>query len=440
MLQEAQPRRARRFDFDIEQRGSSVGREVVAGVTTFVTMAYVLFVNPSILGAAGIPREAVAVATAVASCVATLAMGLYANYPFALAPGMGLNGALAFGIVAGMGVPWQTAMGVVFVEGAIVTILVLTNVREAVMDAIPFEMKQAIGAGIGLFIAFIGLMQSGIVVKSESTLVTFGSFRDPGVLLTFGGLFATAALLALRVRGAILLGVLLTALAGIPMRITRLPDRVFALPHPGSLATFFQLDVAGALQVGLLSTVFAFLITDFFDTMGTVVAVAGEGGLLSGGRLPRIRRVLLVDSLAAVLGGLVGSSSVTTYVESAAGVAEGGRTGLASVVTAGLFALAIFIAPVLVVVPAQATAPALIVVGFLMLGTVVREIRFDRYDEAFPAFVTLLTVPLTYSIARGIGYGFLTYCVVKILTGRARQVHPAMWVAAVLFVVSFVWA
>ncbi|WP_324715450.1 NCS2 family permease [Carboxydochorda subterranea] len=427
--------------FRLRERSTTAGAEAVAGVTTFMTMAYILFVNPSILGAAGMPAEAVAVATAVAAGLTTLAMGLYTNYPFALAPGMGLNAALAYGLVLGQHVPWQTAMGVIFVEGALVTLLVLTNVREAVMDAIPLALKRAIGAGIGLFIAFIGLTQSGIVVRSEATLVTFGSFTDPKVLLTFGGLLVTATLLSLRVRGAILIGILLTALAGVPLGITQWPQQWVRLPHAGSFSTFFQLDVAGALQLGLLSAIFAFMMTDFFDTMGTVVAVAGEGGLLDReGRLPGIRRVLLVDSLAAVTGGLAGASSVTTYVESAAGVAEGGRTGLSSVVTAVLFFLAIFFAPVLVVVPPQATAAALVVVGFLMLGTVVREIHFERYDEAFPAFITLLTIPLTYSIARGIGYGFITYVVIKLLTGRPREVHPALWAVAALFVLSFVWA
>ncbi|MEW6045805.1 MAG: NCS2 family permease [Bacillota bacterium] len=426
--------------FRVRERGSTVSTEVLAGLTTFMTMAYILFVNPSILGAAGMPGEAVAVATALAAGIATLAMGLYANYPFALASGMGLNAAVAFGLVLGLQVPWQTAMGVVFVEGAIVTAFVLTNVREGVMNAIPLELKRAIGAGIGLFIAFIGLSQSGLVVASQATLVTFGSFTDSRVLLTFGGILVTAALLALRVRGAILGGIVLTALAGIPLGITRLPERLIAVPGAGSFGTIFQLDVAGALQLGLLSSIFAFLMTDFFDTMGTVVAVAGEAGMLDReGRLGGIKRVLLVDSLAAVLGGLFGASSVTTYVESASGVGEGGRTGLTSVVTALLFFAAVFFAPVLVVVPPQATAAALIVVGFLMLSTVVKEIRFDNYTEAFPAFVTLLTIPLTFSIARGIGYGFITYVGVKLLTRRARDVHWLMWIISGLFVLSFLW-
>lgn len=426
--------------FKVRERGSTVATEIVAGLTTFMTMAYILFVNPSILGAAGMPQEAVAVATALAAGITTLAMGLFANYPFALASGMGLNAALAFGLVLGQGVSWQTAMGVIFVEGAIVTLFVLSNVREAVMNAIPIELKRAIGAGIGLFIAFIGLSQSGVVVASEATLVTFGHFADPKVLLTFGGILVTAALLSLRVRGAILGGIILTALAGIPLGITRLPERFVALPGPGSFDTLFRLDIAGALQVGLLSSIFAFLMTDFFDTMGTVVAVAGEAGLLDReGRLPGVKRVLLVDSLAAVVGGLFGASSVTTYVESAAGVGEGGRTGLTSVVVALLFFASVLFTPLLVIVPPQATAAALIVVGFLMLSTVVKEIRFDNYTEAFPAFVTLLTIPLTFSIARGIGYGFVTYVAVKLLTGRARDVHWLMWVISGLFVLSFLW-
>ena len=426
--------------FHVRERGSTLTTEVLAGLTTFMTMAYILFVNPSILADAGMPAEGVAVATALAAALTTLLMGLYANYPFALASGMGLNAAVTYGLVAGLGVSWQVAMGVIFVEGLIVALLVLTNAREAVMNSIPMELKQAIGAGIGLFLAFIGLVNSGVVVDSPATLVTFGSFRRPEVVLTFGGILVTAALLALRVRGAILLGIVLTTLAGFPLGVTHLPDRWVAWPSGDAFATFFQLDLAGALQLSLLGTIFAFLMTDFFDTMGTVVAVGSEAGLLDQqGRLPRVKNVLLVDSLGAVLGGLFGASSVTTYIESAAGVGEGGRTGLASVVTAACFLLAVLFAPVMVIVPPQATAAALVVVGFLMLSTLVREIRFDRYAEAFPAFVTLLTIPLTYSIARGIGYGFVAYCGIQLLTGRARQVHPAMWFITALFILSFLW-
>ncbi|MBE3576643.1 MAG: NCS2 family permease [Limnochordales bacterium] len=422
--------------FRISERGSTIGREVVAGVTTFMTMAYILFVNPDILSSAGVPVEGAAVATALAAALTTLAMGLYANYPFALASGMGLNAALAFGLVLGQGVSWQTAMGVVVVEGLIVTLLVLTNVREAVMDAIPLTLKQAIGAGIGLFIAFIGLQNAGLVVNSDATLVTFGSITDKGPLLAIIGLLLTAVLMSRRVPGAILLGILITTVIGVPLGLTKAPSAWIRWPTAESFSTFFQADIRGVLNLAMLSSVFAFLMTDFFDTMGTVVAVGTEGGLMKDGKLPGLKRVLLVDSLAAALGGLLGASSVTTYVESASGVGQGGRTGLTSVVTGLLFLVAVLFAPLMGIVPSQATAPALILVGFLMLATI-KDIPFHDFPESFPAFITLLSIPLTYSIARGIGYGFVTYVVVKLLSGRSREIHPLMWAVAVLFLISF---
>ncbi|MDI3317865.1 MAG: NCS2 family permease [Bacillota bacterium] len=424
--------------FRVRERGSSLSTEVTAGLTTFMTMAYILFVNPAILGDAGVPKAGAAVATALAAGIMTIAMGLVANAPFALASGMGLNAALTYGLVAGQHVSWQTAMGVVFVEGAIVTLLVLTNVREAVMNAIPLHLKKAIGVGIGLFIALIGLVNSKLVVASPATVVTFGSVTDKGVILTVIGLLLTAALVALRIRGAILLGIIGTTLIGIPMGITHVTTRLFEVPGAASFATFGQLDIAGALRLGMLAAVFAFMMTDFFDTMGTVVAVGGEAGLLDKeGRLPNLRNILLVDSLAAMVGGLFGASSVTTYVESSAGVAEGGRTGLTSLVTGLLFLVSVFFAPLFLMVPSQATAPALIVVGFLMMSAV-RDIPFDDFADAFPAFVTLLTIPVTYSISRGIGYGLISYCVIKLATGRAREVHWALWIVAALFALSFV--
>ncbi|MDI3297886.1 MAG: NCS2 family permease [Bacillota bacterium] len=424
--------------FHLRERGTTVPVEVTAGLTTFMTMAYILFVNPAILGDAGVPKAGAAVATALAAGIMTIAMGLAANAPFALASGMGLNAALAYGLVTGQHVSWQTAMGVVFVEGAIVTLLVLTNVREAVMDAIPIHLKKAIGVGIGLFIALIGLVNSKLVVASPATVVTFGSVTDKGVVLTVIGLLLTAVLAALRVRGAILLGIIGTTLIGIPMGITHVTAHLFEVPNAASFATIGRLDVAGALRLGMLAAVFAFMMTDFFDTMGTVVAVGGEAGLLDKqGRLPNLRNILLVDSLAAVLGGFFGASSVTTYVESSAGVAEGGRTGLTSVVTGLLFLVAVFFAPVFLMVPSQATAPALIVVGFLMMSAI-KDIPFDDFASAFPAFVTLLTIPVTYSISRGIGYGLISYCIIKLATGRAREVHWALWIVAALFAASFV--
>lgn len=427
--------------FDLRGRGSDVRTEVLAGLVTFLTMAYIIAVNPGILGAAGLPREATVAATCLAAAVPTLLMGLWANYPIALAPGMGLNAFLTFSLVQGQGIPWQTAMGVVFVEGILIALLVLVGAREAVLRAIPAALKIAIGVGIGLFIAFIGFQQAGWVVRSDATLVTSGSFRAAPTLVASTGLLVTLALLARRVPGALLLGVLATtAFAGVATEffganLLTLPATAAAVPD---LSTFGRLDIAGALSLKLAATIFAFLMSDFFDTMGTVVAVGRQAGLPDrDGGLPRLNRVLLVDSLAAAWGGLCSASSVTSYVESAAGVSEGGRTGLSAVIVGLLFLGAMFFAPLIAVIPQEATAPALIVVGFLMLAQV-REIDFGRIDEAFPAFVTLLAIPLTFSIARGIALGFLAYVLLHLLRGRPQEVPPLLWLVAALFALSLI--
>lgn len=433
--------------FRLKENGTDVRTEVVAGFATFMTMAYIIFVNPSILGLAGVPEGPAMTATALAAGLATLAMALFTNYPFALASGMGLNAVLTFSLAKGLNVPWQTAMGVVVVEGVVITLLVMTNIREAVMEAIPLTLKRAIGVGIGLFIATIGLVESKLVVASPATLVTFGSLKDPGIWITAFGVIVTAILMVRRVRGSILLGILASTILAIPLGVTHLPQGIFSLPTAESFSTIFatfttnpatgQPYIASVLTLGMAGMIFAFMVTDFFDTMGTVVAVGGEAGFLDRqGRLPRIKNVLLIDSLAAVLGGALGVSSVTTYVESGAGVSEGGRTGLTSAVVGILFLLSMFLAPVAGIVPAQATAPALIMVGFLMM-TVVKEIDFSDVTEAFPAFLTIIATPLTYNISRGIGYGFISYVLIKLFTGRAKDVHWLLWIVSALFLVSF---
>ncbi|MGE5589616.1 MAG: NCS2 family permease [Bacillota bacterium] len=433
--------------FHLKENGTDVRTEVVAGFATFMTMAYIIFVNPSILAEAGVPQGPAMTATALAAGLATLAMALFTNYPFALASGMGLNAVLTFSLAIGLKVPWQAAMGVVVVEGVVITLLVLTNIREAVMDAIPLTLKRAIGVGIGLFIATIGLVESKLIVANPVTLVTFGSLKDPGIWITAFGLIVTAVLMAKRVRGSILLGILASTVLAVPLGVTHLPQGIFSIPNAASFSTMFatfttnpatgQPYIAGILTLGMAGMIFAFLVTDFFDTMGTVVAVGGEAGFLDKkGRLPRIKNVLFVDSLAAVLGGALGVSSVTTYVESGAGVSEGGRTGLTSAVVAVLFLLSMFLAPIAGIVPAQATAPALIMVGFLMMS-VVREIDFSDVTEAFPAFLTIIATPLTYNISRGIGYGFISYVLIKAITGRAKDVHWLLWIVSALFLVSF---
>ncbi len=424
--------------FKLREKRTTVGREMAAGAVTFMAMAYIIFVNPKILGAAMgedlVP--ALAVATCIGAGLLSILMGLVSNYPFALAPGMGLNAFLAFGVVIGMNVPWPTAMGIVFIEGAIIFVLVLTHVREGVMNAIPIDLKRAIGVGIGLLIALIGLQNARLVVASPATMVAFGPLGRES-LVAIVGLVLTAFLMARKVRGAFLIGILLSTLVAALAGMIHLPARLVAGVRPEHFRTFFALDIAGALRFGLLGTVFAFLITDFFDTMGTVVAVGEQAGFLDrNGRMPRLKHVLLVDSLAALGGGLCGCSSVTTYVESAAGVGEGGRSGLTSVVTGVLFLLATFFTPLVAVVPAYATAPALVLVGYLLIAGV-RSIHWDEVATALPAFLTIIMIPFTFSISKGIGCGFISYVLLKLLTGKVREVHPLMALVAALFAVDF---
>lgn len=425
--------------FRLKQNRTTWGREATAGAVTFMAMAYIIFVNPSVLAAAMgqdlVP--ALAVATCVGAGLLTILMGLASNYPLALAPGMGLNAFLAFGVVLGMKVSWQAAMGIVFIEGAIITLLVLTHVREGVMNAIPLDLKRAIGVGIGLLIALIGLQNARLVVASPATMVAFGRIGAESLVAVFG-LAVTAFLLVKRVKGAFLIGILLATAAAVAAGLVRLPATLVAPVRAAHFRTFFALDIAGALRLGLLGTIFAFLVTDFFDTMGTVVAVGEQAGFMDAeGRVPRLKSVLLVDSLGAVCGGLFGCSSVTSYVESAAGVGEGGRSGLTSVVAGALFLLAAFFTPVVAIVPAYATAPALILVGFLLISGV-RAIRWDEVTTALPAFLTLIMIPFTFSISKGIGMGFIAFVLLKLLAGKWREIHPLMAAVAALFVVDFV--
>lgn len=430
--------------FALRERGTTVEREVIAGLATFMTMAYIIFVNPQVLKAAGMPLEAVAAATCIAAAIPTLLMGIWANYPFALASGMGLNAALAMHATK-PGMDWQTMMGVIVVEGVIISVLVLTRVREQVMMAIPMNLKRAIGVGIGIFIAFLGLQHAGWVQKGpEGVFLTHGAFVAKGTLVAAAGVLLMMLLLAFRVRGAILLGILGTAVIAwgadllfpTSQRLTTLPERWLAVPD---FSTFAQANILGALQPALIGVIFAFLITDFFDTMGTVIGIGGQAGFLDKqGNLPRLNRVLFTDSLAAVWGGLCGASSVTTYIESASGISEGGRTGLVSVVVGVLFLLSLLSAPLVAAVPAVATAPALIVVGYLMMR-VVLEMDFESAEEGIPAFLTLLLIPLTQSISFGIGVGFISHVLVMVLRGRGREVSPWMYVIALLFAISFAW-
>lgn len=430
--------------FRLQENNTDLKTELLAGITTFMTMSYIIFVNPSILKDAGLPFEPTVISTCLVAAVVTISMGIFTNYPFALAAGMGLNAFLVYSVVIGMKVPWQVGMGMIFIEGVVITILVLTNFREAIMNAIPLILKKAIGAGIGLFIVFIGLKDGGFVVQNPDTIVTLGNFKSPGVIVATTGIFITSLLLARKIKGSILYGIIITTAIGLFLKnadgtsISAFPKSVLTDFSRGAFTSIGQVDILGALKWGFAATIFSFLISDFFDTMGTVISIAGKAKFLDDkGNLPRLKNVLLIDSLAAVLGGLFCSSSATTYIESASGVAEGGRTGLTSVVTGLLFLLAIFFTPLVGIVPTQAVAPALIVVGFLMMP-VVLEIDFNSFENGFPAFLTLITIPLTFSISNGIGIGFISYTVIKTLIGKVREIHPLMYFSSIIFIIDFI--
>jgi AGZA family xanthine/uracil permease-like MFS transporter len=445
--------------FKLREAKTTPGTEVLAGLTTFMVMAYIIFVNPAILSFAsvpalreqGVPFVPTMAATCLVAAVMTAAMGLATNYPLALASGMGLNALVAFQLVAGRHLPWPAAMGVIFLEGVAITVLVMTGFREAVMNAIPMSQKRAISVGIGLFILFIGLVNGGVVKPGAGIPVTLGALTSPTVAVAVAGLAVTLLLLALSVRSALLLGILLTTGLAIVVNglgggkvwtlpgVAVVPMHVIAWPDFSTLGRGLNFEVFSRLGIlAAILTIFSIMLSDFFDTMGTVVGIGAEAGWLDReGRLPRLNRVLLVDSLAAAVGGASSASSATTYIESAAGVAAGGRTGLTAMVVAICFALALFVAPVAAVVPPEATAAALIVVGYLMC-TIVRDIPFGDLEEGFPALLTMALMPFTYSITNGIGTGFVAYVFIKLARGKARDVHPMMYVVAAAFVVYFV--
>ncbi len=433
--------------FDMQARGTTPARELRGAVATFLTMAYILFANPGILQAAGIPFEAGVAATAGAAAVCSILMGLSANVPIALAPGMGLNALVAYQLTTATG-SWQGAMGLVVVEGLLVFGLVLVGVRAAALDAMPVDLRRAIGAGIGLFIAFVGAVDAHLVVVPAGTLavlshnplatlppVTTGSLHNPEVLLALGGLLVIATLVARRQPGALVLGILAVTVAALVTGQTHVPAGPWVrVPH---LTTMGQADVMAALHWSAVPLLLSLMMVDFFDTIGTATAISEQAHLTAAdGRIPRLKALLAADAISASIGGWLGASSATSYIESASGVAEGARTGLHSVIVGLLFGAAAFLAPLAGIVPAAATAPVLIVVGFLMCGSLTR-IDFTNADTALPAFVTLLLIPLTYSIAHGIGFGVLTYVGVALLRGRASQIHPVMYGIAAAFLALF---
>ena len=425
--------------FGLTEAGTSPRVEAVAGLTTFLAMAYIVFVNPSVLADAGMDLGAVFVATCLAAALGTLVMGLWARYPIAQAPGMGLNAFFAYTVVLGMGIPWETALAGTFVSGVLFFVLALTGVREAIVDAIPLALKFAVAAGIGLFIAFIGLQNAGIVVPDDNTFVALGDLTAPTTALALFGLVVTALFLLRGLRGGVFYGIVATAVLGMVTGLIGLPDAVMS--RVPSLAPTFGQAFANLPELAtaqMAVVVFTMLFVDVFDTTGTLIAVANQAGLLRDGKLPRANRALVSDSIATMGGAALGTSTTTSYIESAAGVGAGGRTGLTSVVTAGLFLLTLFFSPLLAIVTPQVTAPALIIVG-VMMAAGLGDIAWDRLEVAIPAFVTVIAMPLTFSIANGIALGLLLYPVTMAAKGRWREVHPLLYVLCAVVLVYFIW-
>jgi AGZA family xanthine/uracil permease-like MFS transporter len=421
--------------FKLDEHGTTVRTEILAGATTFLTMAYITFVNPAILSESGMDLGAVFVATCLAAALGSLIMGLYANYPIALAPGMGLNAFFTYGVVLGMGLSWQVALGVVFVSGVLFVILSVMPAREWLINSIPKTLKMAISAGIGLFLAIIALKNAFIVVDHPATLLTMGNLMEPSALLALGGFVIIVALDSRRVPGAVMIGILATTAVGVAFGVSEWKG-IASLP-PDPTPTLFQLDIAGALEIGIIPVVLTFLFVDLFDTAGTLVGVAQHAGLLDEeGRLPRLRNALLADSLATVGGAALGTSTTTSYIESAAGIKSGGRTGLTAITVAVLFVLCLFFSPLAQTVPPYATAPALLFVACLMARGIT-EIDWEDATEYAPAIVTAIAMPLTFSITHGIGLGFISYAAAKIASGKFSECQPAVLVIALLFGAKF---
>lgn len=422
--------------FRLRENQTTVRAEFLGGLTTFITMAYIVVVNPQILAKAGMPVDGVVFATCIASAAATLVMGLYANYPIALAPGMSLNAYFTYSVCLAMHIPWQTALGVIFFSGVFFLILTVSRLREQIVNGIPDCLKHSTAAGIGMFIAFVGLRNANLVVANPATFVSLGSFSNREAQLACAGLAIMLILMTRKITGAILVGVIATTLLGIFRGMATWPEHVFSVPHPS--VTWLKLDLHGAMRLGLLEIIFVFLFVDLFDNVGTLLGVCEQGGFVKDGKIPRVGRALVSDAVGTILGALTGTSTVTSYIESAAGVAAGARTGLSNVFVAGLFLVAAFFAPLAASIPGYATAPALIVVGALMTESIGR-VAWSDFTEAVPAFVTVLATPLTFSIATGLSLGLICYTLVKVAAGRFREVSPVIWILTLLFVVRYAY-
>jgi len=432
--------------FKIKESGSSIGTEVLAGFTTFATMAYIIVANPAILHQAGMDIGAVTIATCLSAAIATLLMGLIANYPFALAPGMGINAFFTYAVCQGMGVPWQQALGMVFISGVLFLLLTISGVRETVVNAIPISLKSGVSCGIGLFLALIGLENAGLITAQPGTLVTINRIASPEVLprvlLAFIGFMIMSALMVRNIKGAVLIGIIVAALIANFVPYFKLQP---TLPHVSVdlSPTFLKFDVVSivkGLNVTIVILIFTFLFIDFFDTMGTLIGLAQRTGVMKkDGTIPRVGRAMMADAIGTVVGAALGTSTVTSYIESAAGVESGGRTGLTACVVALLFGVATFATPLVKFVPSEAVAPALVIVGFLMMASLV-NIDFKELSEAIPAFITIVVMAFTFNISSGLGIGFITYCLIKLLTGQGRQVHPVMYGLAAVFVLFFAFS
>jgi AGZA family xanthine/uracil permease-like MFS transporter len=426
--------------FKLSQKKTDVKTEVLAGLTTFVALAYIIFVNPNILADAGIPKEAAIASTIYATAVATLLMGLWANYPIAVAPGMGLNAFFAYYVVGVLHLPWQVALGAVFFSGILFFILTMGGIRQAIIKAVPMNLKCAIGVGIGLFIAFIGLKNSGIIIADKATFVTVGKLTAIEPLLSCAGLILTAVLMARSVKGSMLIGILTTTILGMFFNVVPTPKGIgdimsFNLPSMG--ATFMQLDLMGAWEYGILSIIFTFTIVELFDNMGTLIGLTRKAKLMDDkGDIENLDKALTTDAIGTIGSAIFGTSTVTSYVESAAGIAEGGKTGLTALTVSLLFIISLLFAPLIGLVPGFATAPALILVGALMMAEI-SHVSFEDFTDGFPAFMTIIMMPLTFSIANGFAFGFISYTFIKTLTGRAKDVSWIMWAVSAAFLINF---
>ncbi len=423
--------------FQLTEHKTTVKTEIIAGITTFMTMAYILAVNPDILAQAGMDKHAVFSATAIASIIATLVMAFVARLPFALAPGMGLNAFFAYTVVLGMGHSWQFALTAVFLEGIIFLLLTLFNIRELIVNAIPLNLKHAISAGIGLFIAFIGLHNSGIVVAHPATLITLGDISSPAVLIALSGLILAGVLSILKIKGALLISIFTITLAGIPLGITQLPEGNYISAPPSIMPVAFQLNFHEIFTADMLIVLLTFMFVDMFDTVGTLVGVASKADMLDkNGKLPRAKQALFADAIGTTVGALLGTSTVTTYVESASGVSEGGRTGMTALTVALMFGIALFAAPLFLMVPAAATAPVLIIIGVFMFSSITK-IDFSDFSETIPVFLTISMMPFTYSIAEGIVFGIISYVLLKLFSGKGKEVSVVSYILAILFILKF---